>query len=139
MRSHGIEIQPIMTGHRDAPTSTRSSSPTSSCPTRCCSATHRRLAPGDRHHGRGAAAISGYVNIDRAVALRGIAAAPGPNRDDAVRALGELDAYANAIKALGVRETIRLLDGQGIGAGVEHRQGRDERAAAPHLPGHPGN
>ena len=29
-----------------------------------------------------------------------------------MRALGELDAYSNAIKALGVRETIRLLDGQ---------------------------
>ena len=30
-------------------------------------------------------------------------------------ALGELDAYTNAIKALGVRETVRLLDGQSAG------------------------
>lgn len=61
-------------------------------------------------------AISGYVEYDRAVALRAIAAVPGPSRSDAVRALGELDAYANAIKSLGVRENIRLLDGQGFGA-----------------------
>lgn len=61
-------------------------------------------------------AISGYVENDRAVALRAIAAAPGRSRGDALRALGELDAYANAIRALGVRETIRLLDGEGFGA-----------------------
>lgn len=61
-------------------------------------------------------AISGYVQNDRAVALRRIAATAGEQRDDAARALGELDAYTNAIKALGVRETIRLLDGQGLGA-----------------------
>lgn len=60
-------------------------------------------------------AISGYVKFDRAAALRRVAAEPGPDRDDALRALGELDAYANAIKALGVRETIRLLDGQPSG------------------------
>ncbi len=60
-------------------------------------------------------AISGYVKFDRAAALRRFAAAPGPDRDDALRALGELDAYANAIKALGVRETVRLLDGQASG------------------------
>jgi 3-oxochol-4-en-24-oyl-CoA dehydrogenase len=60
-------------------------------------------------------AISGYVKFDRAVALRRLAAEPGPERDDAQRALGELDAYANAIRALGVRETIRLLDGQASG------------------------
>ncbi|MGB9223658.1 acyl-CoA dehydrogenase family protein, partial [Mycobacterium sp.] len=40
---------------------------------------------------------------------------PGPDRDDALRALGELDAYTNAIKALGIQETIRLLDGQPSG------------------------
>lgn len=61
-------------------------------------------------------AISGYVEFDRAVALRRLAAAAGDERDDAVRAIGELDAYSNAIKALGVRETIGLLDGQGRGA-----------------------
>ncbi|OBI10508.1 acyl-CoA dehydrogenase [Mycobacterium scrofulaceum] len=60
-------------------------------------------------------AISGYVKFDRAAALRRLAAEPGPDRDDALRALGELDAYTNAIKALGVRETIRLLDGQASG------------------------
>jgi 3-oxochol-4-en-24-oyl-CoA dehydrogenase len=60
-------------------------------------------------------AISGYVKFDRAAALREIAGRPGPDRDDAQRALGELDAYTNAIKALGVRETIRLLDGQPSG------------------------
>ncbi|OBG23270.1 acyl-CoA dehydrogenase [Mycolicibacterium celeriflavum] len=58
-------------------------------------------------------AISGYVQYDRAAPLRRLAA--GEERDDVVRELGELDAYANAIKALGVRETIRLLDGQGAG------------------------
>ena len=60
-------------------------------------------------------AISGYVKFDRAAAVRRLAADPGPDRDDALRALGELDAYTNAIKALGVRETIRLLDGQASG------------------------
>jgi alkylation response protein AidB-like acyl-CoA dehydrogenase len=60
-------------------------------------------------------AISGYVKYDRAATLRRLAAEPGPDRDDALRALGELDAYTNAIKALGVRETIRLLDGQASG------------------------
>ena len=60
-------------------------------------------------------AISGYVKFDRAAALRRLAADPGPDRDDAQRALGELDAYTNAIKALGVRETIRLLHGQASG------------------------
>ncbi len=60
-------------------------------------------------------AIGGYVKFDRAVALRRLAAEPGPDRDDALRALGELDAYTNAIKALGIRETIRLLDGQPSG------------------------
>ncbi|CPR12871.1 acyl-CoA dehydrogenase [Mycobacterium bohemicum DSM 44277] len=60
-------------------------------------------------------AISGYVKFDRAAALRRLASEPGPDRDDALRALGELDAYTNAIRALGVRETIRLLDGQASG------------------------
>ncbi|MBV8790389.1 MAG: acyl-CoA dehydrogenase [Mycobacterium sp.] len=60
-------------------------------------------------------AISGYVKFDRAVALRKLASEPGPERDDALRELGELDAYTNAIRALGVRETIRLLDGQASG------------------------
>lgn len=61
-------------------------------------------------------AISGYVQYDRAAPLRRSAAAPGGAHEDTLRELGELDAYANAIKALGVRETIRLLDGQASGA-----------------------
>ncbi|QLL07674.1 acyl-CoA dehydrogenase [Mycobacterium vicinigordonae] len=60
-------------------------------------------------------AISGYVKFDRAAALRRLASEDGPDREDALRALGELDAYTHAIKALGVRETIRLLDGQASG------------------------
>ncbi|MGH3970011.1 MAG: acyl-CoA dehydrogenase family protein, partial [Mycobacterium sp.] len=60
-------------------------------------------------------AISGYVKFDRAVALRRLASKPGPDRDDALLELGKLDAYTNAIRALGVRETIRLLDGQASG------------------------
>jgi alkylation response protein AidB-like acyl-CoA dehydrogenase len=60
--------------------------------------------------------IGGYgVNSDRAGALRHLASQPGPDQDAALRALGEVDAYTNAIKALGVRETIRLLDGQTAG------------------------
>jgi alkylation response protein AidB-like acyl-CoA dehydrogenase len=60
-------------------------------------------------------AISGYVKIDRAGALRDLAADAGPDQEAAVRALGEVNAYTNAIKALSVRETIRLLDGQSAG------------------------
>nr|WP_090338750.1 acyl-CoA dehydrogenase [Mycolicibacterium malmesburyense]CRL66725.1 acyl-CoA dehydrogenase [Mycolicibacterium malmesburyense] len=60
-------------------------------------------------------AISGYVQYDRAAPLRHVAEGPDGTRDDLLRELGELDAYANAIKALGVRETIRLLDGQASG------------------------
>ena len=60
-------------------------------------------------------AIGGYVNIDRAGALRQLATQAGPDQDATVCALGELDAYTNAIKALGVRETVRLLDGQSAG------------------------
>lgn len=60
-------------------------------------------------------AIGGYVNIDRAGALRHLVGQPGPDRDAGLCALGELDAYTNAIKALGVRETIRLIDGEAAG------------------------
>ena len=103
-------------GDRARRTSTRSSSTTCSYPTRCCSggpADGWSLAIATMAEER--SAISGYVKFDRAAALRELAARPGPDRDDAVRALGELDAYTNAIKALGVRETIRLLDGQASG------------------------
>ncbi|SEH89197.1 Acyl-CoA dehydrogenase [Mycolicibacterium rutilum] len=61
-------------------------------------------------------AISGYVQFDRAAPLRRLAGADGAVDDNVLRELGELDAYANAIKALGVRETLRLLDGQPSGA-----------------------
>ena len=64
-------------------------------------------------------AIGGYVNIDRAGPLRALAERRdrrlGAEHDDVLRALGEIDAYTNAIKALGVRETVRLLDGQAAG------------------------
>jgi alkylation response protein AidB-like acyl-CoA dehydrogenase len=60
-------------------------------------------------------AISGYVNFDRASALRRLANGHGRDDDAVLRALGEADAYANAIKVLAVREVIRLLDGQPAG------------------------
>ncbi|WP_193045216.1 acyl-CoA dehydrogenase [Mycolicibacterium baixiangningiae] len=60
-------------------------------------------------------AIGNYVHNDRAGALRILAGTPGPDQDAALCALGGIDAYSNAIKALGVRETLRLLDGQHSG------------------------
>jgi alkylation response protein AidB-like acyl-CoA dehydrogenase len=68
-------------------------------------------------------AISGYVNIDRMGALRELVANPNLLRtceassdsDPVLHAIGEIDAYTNALKALGVRETLRLLDGQAPG------------------------
>jgi alkylation response protein AidB-like acyl-CoA dehydrogenase len=61
-------------------------------------------------------AIGGYVSHDRLGALRALAASAGDeDRQDILRAIGEVEANANAIKALGVRETIRLLDGQAAG------------------------
>jgi len=60
-------------------------------------------------------AIGNYVHIDRAVALRELARTESPEQDAALRALGEVDAHTNAIKALGVRETLRLLDGRSAG------------------------
>jgi alkylation response protein AidB-like acyl-CoA dehydrogenase len=60
-------------------------------------------------------AIGNYVHNDRAGALRALAADGSPDREAALRALGEIDAHTNAIKALGVRETLRLLDGQSAG------------------------
>ncbi|OBG82451.1 acyl-CoA dehydrogenase [Mycobacterium sp. E802] len=56
-------------------------------------------------------AISGYVNIDRMGALRELVGT-SPDPDPIRHAIGEIDAYTNALKALGVRETLRLLDGQ---------------------------
>jgi alkylation response protein AidB-like acyl-CoA dehydrogenase len=60
-------------------------------------------------------AISGYVNFDRASILRRLANEEGPDHSRVLSALGEADAYANAIKVLAVREVIRLLDGQAAG------------------------
>ncbi|MFZ1175314.1 MAG: acyl-CoA dehydrogenase [Mycobacterium sp.] len=115
MRSPGIEIQPIKTATGDAhfnevfltdvfvPDDMLLGDPTGGWDLAIATMAEERSA------------ISGYVKFDRALALRQLAAEPGPDRDDALRALGELDAYTNAIKALGVRETIRLLDGQTSG------------------------
>lgn len=60
-------------------------------------------------------AISGYVNFDRASILRTLAEQDRPDRSRVLAALGEADAYANAIKVLAVREVLRLLDGQAAG------------------------
>lgn len=115
MRSPGIQIQPIKTATGDAhfnevflidvfvPNEMLLSDPAGGWNLAIATMAEERSA------------ISGYVKYDRAAALRRLAAEPGQDRDDALRALGELDAYTNAIKALGVRETIRLLDGQASG------------------------
>lgn len=60
-------------------------------------------------------AISGYVNFDRASVLRHLAEQDRPDRSRVLAALGEADAYANAIKVLAVREVLRILDGQAAG------------------------
>ncbi|GAC1642428.1 MAG: acyl-CoA dehydrogenase [Mycobacterium sp.] len=57
-------------------------------------------------------AIGGYVAMDRTAALRRVAEAGGPDQDAAIRAVGEIEAYANAMKALATRETLRLVQGQ---------------------------
>ncbi|OBG38020.1 acyl-CoA dehydrogenase [Mycobacterium alsense] len=115
MRSPGVEIQPIKTATGDAhfnevflndvfvPDEMLLGGPTDGWSLAIATMAEERSA------------ISGYVKFDRAAALRSLASRPGPDRDDALRELGELDAYTNAIKALGVRETIRLLDGQPSG------------------------
>lgn len=60
-------------------------------------------------------AIGNYVNIDRAAALRHIAQNGGPDRDAALQALGDVEAYAGAIKAMVLRETLRLVEGRAAG------------------------
>ena len=60
-------------------------------------------------------AISGYVNFDRASILRTLAGGDRPDGSRVLAALGEADAYANAIKVLAVREVLRILDGQAAG------------------------
>jgi 3-oxochol-4-en-24-oyl-CoA dehydrogenase len=115
MRSSGVEVQPIKTATGEAhfnevflndvfiPDDMLLGGPTDGWSLAIATMAEERSA------------ISGYVKFDRAVALRRLATEPGPEREDAQRELGELDAYANAIRALGVRETIRLLDGQASG------------------------
>lgn len=60
-------------------------------------------------------AIGNYVNIDRAAALRHIAQNGGPDWDSALQALGDVEAYTTAIKAMVLRETLRLVEGQAAG------------------------
>lgn len=60
-------------------------------------------------------AIGNYVTIDRTAALRHVAGIPGPDQDTALQALGEVEAFATAIKAMVVRETLRLVEGQAAG------------------------
>jgi alkylation response protein AidB-like acyl-CoA dehydrogenase len=115
MRADGVEIQPIKTADGDphfnevflvdvfVPDRMLLGEPTDGWSLAIATMAQERVA------------IGGYVNIDRAGALRQLDTQPGPDQDAVVRALGELDAYSNAIKALGVRETIRLLDGQSAG------------------------
>lgn len=60
-------------------------------------------------------AIGNYVTIDRSTALRAIADVPGPEQDAAVHALGGVESYSTAIKAVVLHETLRLVEGQSPG------------------------
>src|SRR6202034_191649 len=60
-------------------------------------------------------AIGNYVSIDRAAALRRVAEIAGSEQDAALRALGDIESYSTAIKSLVLRETLRLVEGQGPG------------------------
>lgn len=60
-------------------------------------------------------AIGNYANIDRSAALRHVARNDGPDRDAALQALGEVEAFTAAIKAMVLRETLRLAQGQAAG------------------------
>ena len=60
-------------------------------------------------------AIGNYVTIDRSAALRHMAEIDGPDQDAALRALGDVEAYTTAIKAMVLRETLRLVEGQAAG------------------------
>jgi 3-oxochol-4-en-24-oyl-CoA dehydrogenase len=60
-------------------------------------------------------AIGNYVSIDRADALRRMAEIEGPEQDAALRGLGDVEAYSTAIRAVVLRETLRLVEGQGPG------------------------
>ncbi|KAA0100539.1 acyl-CoA dehydrogenase [Mycolicibacterium sp. P1-5] len=60
-------------------------------------------------------AIGNYVNIDRSEALRRMADPDGPDHDTILQALGGIEAHTTAIKAMVLRETLRLVQGQGPG------------------------
>ncbi len=60
-------------------------------------------------------AIGNYVNIDRSQALRRMAEVAGPDHDATLQALGGIEAHTTAIKAMVLRETLRLVQGQGPG------------------------
>ncbi|QEN16802.1 acyl-CoA dehydrogenase family protein [Mycolicibacterium sp. ELW1] len=60
-------------------------------------------------------AIGNYVNLDRSEALRRVADADGPDHDTVLQALGGIEAHTTAIKAMVLRETLRLVQGQGPG------------------------
>ena len=57
-------------------------------------------------------AISNYVTIDRSQALRRMADTDGPDHDTILQALGGIEAHTTAIKAMVLRETLRLVQGQ---------------------------
>ncbi|MGE2717257.1 acyl-CoA dehydrogenase [Mycolicibacterium litorale] len=115
MRSEGVDVQPIRQATGDAhfnevfltdvfvPDEMLVGEPTGGWGLAIATMAQERVA------------IGNYVHNDRAGALRALAGAPGPDQDGALRALGDIDAYSGAIKALGVRETLRLLDGQHAG------------------------
>ena len=115
MATDGIEISPSVRP-MEILTSTRSSSTTCSYPTTWFWASLRAAgiwrSPPWRKNAWPSAGTSRRTRLARCAGSR---PRKGPDRDAVVRALGELDAYTNAIKALGVRETIRLLDGQNPG------------------------
>ncbi|BBY58333.1 acyl-CoA dehydrogenase [Mycolicibacterium sarraceniae] len=60
-------------------------------------------------------AIGNYVTIDRSQALRRMAEVDGPDHDATLQALGGIEAHTTAIKAMVLRETLRLVQGQGPG------------------------
>ncbi|OYN75738.1 acyl-CoA dehydrogenase [Mycolicibacterium sphagni] len=60
-------------------------------------------------------AIGNYVTNDRSQALRRMADADGPDHDSVLQALGGIEAHTTAIKAMVLRETLRLVQGQGPG------------------------
>lgn len=115
MRSEGVELEPIRTATGDAhfnevflrdvfvPDEMLLGGPTDGWSLAIATMAQERVA------------ISGYVNFDRSPDLRRLANSEGVEHDPVCSALGELDAYGNAIKALAVREVTRLIDGQAAG------------------------